>query len=192
MRGSSRRIVLAACAVLLTATSGCGPGEDEQPATLPPVTPSTTAPTSPSPVPTRTEGLSDKAQVRTVYTEFLIHHLDAQDQPKESRRKFLSQWMIDPALRTHLEDFNRQQKDHQRTSGQYKSNIIEIRVKRDDATVEDCIDQRSYKLRDSRTGRTLAVDSEDDFFWGVTTLRRVRDGWRVDQTGYKDETCTAP
>lgn len=178
--------------VVVAAASLGACGEDPQPPSLPPLTetptPSSASPSG-RPSGTSTQGLSDKQQVEILYLDFLANYRKAQDRPKKARRAYLSRWMIDPALTQITGSINGQEQAHQRSAGKYESNIISIRLKGSDATVDDCVDQSGFVIKDTKTGEVVSDDSSD-YFWAVATMKKTKKGWRIDQTGSEKEACT--
>lgn len=193
MRGSYLRSCVLVTAIALLAVAGCGPGEREKPATLPPVTPGDsssgeTSIQSPSPSATTTHGLSDEEQVRAIYVAFLARYREGQDMQKVERKRHLSQWMTDPALSSTVEGIEEQRKAHKRSYGEFTPHIMSTKLSGDTATVNDCVDQSDFVLKNTRTGKIEGGESPDRF-WSVATLEKTPSGWRVSFTKVKDESC---
>ncbi|HEX6445427.1 MAG TPA: hypothetical protein VF053_10090 [Streptosporangiales bacterium] len=160
-----------------------------RPGTLPPLSPTPTAvaSSSASPSPTGTRGMADKDQVRVVYLGFVRHYQQAEDQPAGRRRAFLSQWMTDPGLASMTKAIDQQVAQHRHSSGRFRPNIMSIKVSGSTAIVDDCLDQRHFHMKDTRTGKVVGGGS--DFLWAVVTLKKAAEGWRVSNPSYRNKTC---
>lgn len=169
---------------------GCSHSDSRyRPGTLPPLSPSSAASVSTTrkPAPTGTQGLSDRDQIKSIYVQFVRHYQQAEDQPAAQRRAFLSRWMTDPGLSSMTEAIDRQVAEHKHSSGKFSPHIMSIRVTGSTATVNDCLDQRHFHMKDTRTGKVVGDGS--DFLWTVVTLSHTAVGWRVSNPSYRNKTC---
>lgn len=177
MRGILRTWSVAATAVALATTlSACG--EEDKPVTLPSLTP--------SPTPTTTTGLTDEEQIRTIYTEYAVSWMDAQDLPEAKREEFLAQWTADPHRATILQGLTDQEKHHQHLAGKPVTHIFSVRITRSMAIVDDCSDGRKVVRKDTKTGKVV---ERFDRYWYVAGFKRTKHGWRMYKNDLKDESC---
>lgn len=199
MRGMRRRhrtstaVLAAGLAVLVALVLGGCSNDDPKykPGTLPPLSPSGSASgsasTTPTASPTGTQGLSDKEQVKAVYLGFIRHYQQAEDQPPARRRSFLAQWMTDPGLTSMTKAIDKQVEEHKHSSGHFAVNIISIKVSGSTATVDDCLDQRHFDMKDTRTGKVVGEGS--DFVWTLVRMKHTEVGWRVSKPTYRNKSC---
>lgn len=175
------------CAAILI---GCTHGDPKyRPGTLPPLSPSETPSDSvtPTQTPSGTQGISDKDQVNAVYLGFLKNYPEAQDVPKARRRLYLSRWMTEPGLSSMVKGINDEVAQHQRNVGGFVPHIMSIRVSGTTATVNDCMDQSKFDVKDTRTGKI--VSSGPDHVWTVVYMKKTPDGWRVSHPTWKHRSC---
>lgn len=192
LRETSRAVhALGLALVVAMALTGCTDDDPKySPGTLPPLSPTetTSTPVTGAPSPSRTHGMSDEEQVKTVYIGFVKHYPLAQNVSKSSRRKYLSRWMTEPGLSTMVEGINDEVEQHQRNVGAFVPHIMSISVKGSSATVSDCMDQSKFNVRDTRTGKI--VSTGPDRVWTIVYMKRTSNGWRVSHPTWKRQSCT--
>lgn len=162
---------------------------DERPGTLPPLTPTETTSSgrTTTPTPSSTHSKSDKEEIRTVYVGFVRHYQQAEDQPATRRMAFLSRWMTEPGLSSMTRAIDQQVAQHKHSSGTFKPHIMSITISGSTATVNDCLDQRHFHMKDTRTGKIVGGGS--DFLWTVVTMKHTQEGWRVSNPSYRNKAC---
>lgn len=166
---------------LALALAGCA--GDPKPPSLPSLTPTTATPDA-----SNTAALSDREQVKAVYTDFILHYPDAQDLKKSERREFLAKWLVDPLLTTYVDAANEQVRKHQRVEGTARPRIFSITLERTTATVDNCNDESQLYVKDTRTGK-IVVRGKKKPLWFTAKLKRTDHGWRIYYTNVKDESC---
>lgn len=189
---ASRAVHMVGLALVVAMTvTGCAKDDPKyRPGTLPPLSPSKTmfTPITRAPTPRGTDAMSDKEQVKAIYVGFVKHYPAAQDVPKEGRRKYLSQWMTEPGLSAMVKGVNEEVAQHQRNFGAFVPHIMSISVRGTRATVNDCMDQSRFNVKDTRTGKV--VSSGPDRVWTIVYMKRTSDGWRVSHPTWKRQSCT--
>lgn len=180
-----------AAAVAVTACLLAGCAAEEEPVTLPPLSPAATATaatpsTTPTPTPTET---AERDDVRAVYVRAAHAYHRAQSLPPRRQRAYLAKWETDPLLSQDLATLRKARKGHYTLAGRPVLHIVEITVDGDTATVEDCVDHSREFWRDTRTGRAIAGSRQRDGVWAFTTLTRTADGWRASSVTAKQQRC---
>lgn len=152
-----------------------------------PLPPHSASPT-PTPTPTGTQGMSDQAQVKALYLDFMRHYPQAQMMSEAHRRTFLRQWLADPVLTRYLDSIQAQVGKHQRFEGMLRPRIIGAKVSGTAAVVDDCLDASHGYVRDVRTKRIIARNPKTRV-WNVARLKKTSAGWRIYDTRPRSESC---
>lgn len=183
MRGTRRFSRVGMASVLLAvSTASCSDDAGRKPATLPPVTPSSISPT-----PATTEGLSDKEQVRAVYVAYVAGYPKGERMSPRERREYLAQWLIEPVLTRYVDGMERQAKEGQVSEGKRVVRIFSIKVAGKTAHVDDCADESGVSLKDAKTGDIVKKGKPN--VWAVATLKKTSAGWRISNTDANEESC---
>lgn len=182
-----RAAVAAALAVLLAgaAAAGCGAGGDDRPRTIPSLDPSWTIP---RPSPTGTEGMTDKEQIRAVYLDYNAHFQEAETMGRKERRRFLSQWLVNPALTDHVEGIGQQVRKGQRGHGHGIAHVIGIVVHGRTARLDDCLDESHIVIKDA-SGKVVKRGHKD--VWLTSRATRTSRGWRLARFYTPEKSCHA-
>ncbi|HEX6444988.1 MAG TPA: hypothetical protein VF053_07880 [Streptosporangiales bacterium] len=143
---------------------------------------------TPTPTPTGTQGMSDKAQVKALYLDFIVHYPKAQDMSKTERRTYLSQWLVDPGLTRYEKGIQKQIDKHERFEGAIEPHVFSVEVSENRATVEDCAGQSHTQLRNTNTGKVV-VHGPDRRAWIIARMKRTDSGWRIYYTDSPIKSC---
>lgn len=176
--------------VIVSILVGCSNDDPSyEPGTLPPLSaPETTStPAMRTSTPSSTHQVSDKDEIRAIYVGFVRHYQQAEDEPAARRKAYLSRWMTDPGLSSMSQAIDQQVAQHKHSSGRFSPNIVSIKISGPTAVVSDCLDQRHFHMKDTRTGKVVGGGS--DFLWTVVTLKQTEEGWRVSNPSYRSKEC---
>lgn len=132
--------------------------------------------------------MSDKEQVRTIYLAYATHYQEGERMPLSERRKFLAQWMSEPALSEYVNGMERQVASGERSHGRDRPHVMSIVVAGAKATVDDCLDETKVSIT-NRTGKVVRQGKKN--IWTVTDLKRTSTGWRVTEVDTRDKRCSA-
>lgn len=186
MRGSLRQTAaVASIGALVAASSACSNDPRSVPATVSPL-PSTSSPSS---TPSGTAGMADEGQIRTLYEDFTVRNWHAESLPARQRRKYLAQWMIDPALSRYTTGMNRLRKQGEIDRGTPIPHVLRIKVDGKTAQLSDCSDQ-SHIRTVTRKGKVVDRGHQNTLL--VVSLKLTPKGWRVSDTDIKskDRPCS--
>lgn len=130
--------------------------------------------------------MSDREQIRAIYSEFQRKSLAASRLSKSRRRQYLGRWLIEPALTEWVSGMEQLRKTGEYDTGAGKPHIFAIIIGGSKAELDDCTDETSIRTID-RSGKVVSRGKRHT--WNVTRFRRTTAGWRIYQQGYKDESC---
>ncbi|MBO0826741.1 MAG: hypothetical protein J2P24_03080 [Streptosporangiales bacterium] len=152
-----------------------------------PLPPHSATPT-PTPTPTGTQGMSDQAQVKALYLDFIVHYTKAQDMPKSKRRTYLSRWLIEPGLTRYEQGIQEQLDKHERFEGAFESRVFSVKVSGSSATIDDCAGQSRTLLRSTKTGKVI-IHGPKRRAWITAKMKHTEAGWRIYYTNSPSRSC---
>lgn len=186
MRGlPAQTLAVASIFVLAACITACREDPRYSPTTVSPLATASGLPSSPDS--TGTTGMSDRGQIRAVYLAYATRYQDGERMPLTRRRKFLAQWMSEPALSDYVNGMERQAASGERSHGRDQPHIMSIVVKGPKGTVDDCLDETNVSIV-NKAGKVIRRGKKN--IWTVTNLKRTPAGWRVTQVDTRDKSCS--
>lgn len=186
MRGTSRSWLTTMLTGLLWLSLGsCANGEGSEPPSLAPLTPRNSTSTA---SPTVTSGMSDEQQAQAIYLAYSQRYSKAETLTKSHRRRYLSQWLVNPALGNRVEGIEEFRAKGYHSSGVAQPDIRGIKIDGARGTIRDCSDEGQILVRD-RADRIVRRGQEG--VWNVVTLQQTEAGWRISEVAVGREACSS-